>query len=283
MILLDTRAIGLFGAGVLMLVGCVSIDQGRPQSPSAGAVRRVDVTAPASTPNASNAAARKPRRRVSPRPAAGAVDVSEVPSSAEVSEQETGLQFRAALSNPPAVAQPDEPRDPEQVSRVATPLVHEAESAEAVSPSEDVRESRPGTGPAGLGEFQADTAMPEEAPDEPAPAGFGDTNGDPAAGMVDPAPAHGTPDLQAQLPPLIAIPAGPYRMRAPLFGQGCGCPYDVEANGRVCGSQSEWVRPGGLDPACYGDPWGQTAIFACFGPGDDQALLMAPMRFCGKS
>jgi hypothetical protein len=40
-------------------------------------------------------------------------------------------------------------------------------------------------------------------------------------------------------------------IRAPTYGQGCPCPYDVAKNGSSCGKRSAYSRPGGDSPICY--------------------------------
>ncbi|WP_086005989.1 SH3 domain-containing protein [Nitratireductor pacificus] len=40
-------------------------------------------------------------------------------------------------------------------------------------------------------------------------------------------------------------------VREGTYGQGCDCPYDRMRNGRRCGGNSAWSRPGGRSPKCY--------------------------------
>ncbi len=43
----------------------------------------------------------------------------------------------------------------------------------------------------------------------------------------------------------------PVRGGGGTYGQGCDCPYDRMRNGRRCGGNSAWSRPGGRSPKCY--------------------------------
>ncbi|MDX2216921.1 MAG: YARHG domain-containing protein [Oculatellaceae cyanobacterium bins.114] len=52
--------------------------------------------------------------------------------------------------------------------------------------------------------------------------------------------------LIGSLPTLAQVPS-----RQPTSGQGCDCPYDVDAAGRQCGRRSAYSRPGGASPICY--------------------------------
>lgn len=54
--------------------------------------------------------------------------------------------------------------------------------------------------------------------------------------------------LVATLPALAQVPS-----RQPTSGQGCQCPYDIDAAGRRCGGRSAYSRPGGASPICYMD------------------------------
>ena len=40
-------------------------------------------------------------------------------------------------------------------------------------------------------------------------------------------------------------------LREPTSGQGCQCPYDIDARGGRCGGRSSYSRPGGEEPRCY--------------------------------
>jgi hypothetical protein len=35
------------------------------------------------------------------------------------------------------------------------------------------------------------------------------------------------------------------------MGRPCACPEDFMRNGRICGGNSAWSRPGGFKPLCY--------------------------------
>ncbi len=51
-----------------------------------------------------------------------------------------------------------------------------------------------------------------------------------------------------------AVPENPRKgqpVRQGAYGQGCDCPYDRMRNGRRCGGNSAWSRPGGRSPKCY--------------------------------
>lgn len=41
--------------------------------------------------------------------------------------------------------------------------------------------------------------------------------------------------------------------RGPSIG-ACDCPYDITADGRQCGANSNYYRSGGQTPSCYGQP-----------------------------
>jgi len=45
--------------------------------------------------------------------------------------------------------------------------------------------------------------------------------------------------------------AEPTRIREPLKGQGCPCPYDRAVNNSLCGGRSAYAKPGGQEPVCY--------------------------------
>ena len=56
-------------------------------------------------------------------------------------------------------------------------------------------------------------------------------------------------------PAMRAVSQAPARvsgspMRSPYVGT-CDCPYDMMRNGRRCGGNSAYSRPGGRNPACY--------------------------------
>ncbi|WP_199336917.1 hypothetical protein [Oscillatoria sp. FACHB-1407] len=54
--------------------------------------------------------------------------------------------------------------------------------------------------------------------------------------------------LIGSFPTLAQVPS-----RQPTTGQGCQCPYDIDAAGRRCGGRSAYSRPGGASPICYMD------------------------------
>jgi hypothetical protein len=55
-----------------------------------------------------------------------------------------------------------------------------------------------------------------------------------------------TQEKQTRTPPRNAQP-----LRAGTVGQGCQCPYDLAANGSLCGQRSAWSQPSGQRPKCY--------------------------------
>jgi hypothetical protein len=46
---------------------------------------------------------------------------------------------------------------------------------------------------------------------------------------------------------IIAASIGAYK----ALGKPCACPEDTMRNGRRCGGNSAWSRPGGYKPLCY--------------------------------
>ncbi len=166
----------------------------------------------------------------------------------------------------------------------------ESPEPDEVAPSTRLNEGgSPATEPAVLDEPQVASAAPDQYSDRPshptdprATSGASDPKSEREAVTASNASPRIGLESQARLPPLRA-PTGPSRIRTPLYSQGCACPFDIASGGQMCGSQSDWVRPGGFDPACYGDPWGETAIFACFVVQLGQNLRNAPMSFCPRS
>ena len=53
-------------------------------------------------------------------------------------------------------------------------------------------------------------------------------------------------EKQTRTPPPNAIP-----LRPGTIGQGCQCPYDLAANGSLCGRRSAWSQLSGQRPKCY--------------------------------
>lgn len=62
-----------------------------------------------------------------------------------------------------------------------------------------------------------------------------------------------TPQQPAARPSTAPAPtqAAGTPLRAATTGQGCQCPYDIDARGRTCGGRSAYSRPGGEEPKCY--------------------------------
>jgi hypothetical protein len=54
------------------------------------------------------------------------------------------------------------------------------------------------------------------------------------------------------------VTLSPRSIRAPIQGNTCACPYDLDAAGITCGLNSDWASPNWFYPACYADPWGVT-------------------------
>lgn len=65
---------------------------------------------------------------------------------------------------------------------------------------------------------------------------------------VRPTPAPRPPPAIAKPPPADSRRGQP--VRAPYTGT-CDCPYDRMRNGRRCGGNSAYSRPGGRNPICY--------------------------------
>ena len=65
---------------------------------------------------------------------------------------------------------------------------------------------------------------------------------------VRPAPVPRPPPTVAKPPPTESKRGQP--VRAPYTGT-CDCPYDRMRNGRRCGGNSAYSRPGGRNPICY--------------------------------
>ena len=57
-----------------------------------------------------------------------------------------------------------------------------------------------------------------------------------------------SPLFVARAAPAVAGVGGPFR--EPYIGR-CECPYDLMRNGRRCGGNSAYSRPGGARPSCY--------------------------------
>lgn len=73
--------------------------------------------------------------------------------------------------------------------------------------------------------------------------------------LITSAPRPLSPVVQRRAGEAVrAAPANPRKgepVRAGTYGQGCDCPYDRMRNGRLCGGNSAWSRPGGRSPRCY--------------------------------
>src|SRR5688572_24249739 len=59
------------------------------------------------------------------------------------------------------------------------------------------------------------------------------------------APNLATPASRPSLESAPLAAAAHTPIRAPTYGQGCDCPYDIASNGSRCGGRSAWSRPGG--------------------------------------
>lgn len=67
-----------------------------------------------------------------------------------------------------------------------------------------------------------------------------------------PAPKREAPPVAplVRAPPARQAPAAGTPVRDPYVGT-CDCPYDRMRNGRKCGGNSAYSRPGGRNPVCY--------------------------------
>ena len=59
-----------------------------------------------------------------------------------------------------------------------------------------------------------------------------------------------SPTTAAEPKPSRAVSRKGQPVRAPYTGT-CDCPYDRMRNGRLCGGNSAYSRPGGRNPTCY--------------------------------
>ncbi len=294
---MDNRVIAALAASALILIGCESMDRSRTSNESASAPEATFHQAAGPGSRVKNIAdARIPRKRASPSPSSVPGDESRRPdkiasSTIDPSKARTMSQPQDLVTGVSDVR--NEPQDSNILAgpgRVAAPAVRITERAEAVQAlNEPDGGGSPATEPAVLDKPEVASAAPDQYSDRPshpldprAASGASDPKSEREAVTASNASPRIGLESQARLPPLRA-PTGPSRIRTPLYSQGCACPFDIASGGQMCGSQSDWVRPGGFDPACYGDPWGETAIFACFVVQLGQILRNAPMSFCPRS
>jgi hypothetical protein len=73
-----------------------------------------------------------------------------------------------------------------------------------------------------------------------------------------------------QTQPSRTPPANAQPVRQPTKGEGCACPYDLNAQGNQCGRNSSWSKPGGKSPICYTtDKQSSSNLFT---PGNNEAF-----------
>lgn len=80
----------------------------------------------------------------------------------------------------------------------------------------------------------------------PAEVRAGSTTAAPAE-EAGPPEGLGKEDLARLAAAIIAASVAAYL----ATGRPCACPYSTMRNGRVCGEQSAYAKPGGLKPLCF--------------------------------
>lgn len=72
--------------------------------------------------------------------------------------------------------------------------------------------------------------------------------------LARPRPVARQQQMRTPVAPLVQQAPAPIRAGAPLrdpYVGRCDCPYDLMRNGRRCGGNSAYSRPGGRSPVCY--------------------------------